>query len=539
MDLFNEIASKPGLRIEALKIKNYLGIKRERTVAIGPQGSIVSGGNAVGKTSILKGIRDALISNGVKPENINGDADMSRISVTFDRETVTRTVTRDGDTSLKIERDGARVTEPAKYLKTMIGSLNLDPLSLLGKTAKEQRDIICASMPMRITRDELAEWWPDCPAKFYTDEHAIAVVENARKTAYADRTQANKNVKTATDALARASKATRDAKAAFGKRSPGDTCGEVQAEKDLDTARTNLIKLEQRKEQAAKHETSLSAQRAKVADLRKQAVDATEKSKEFALSDEVVDADDDALDDANKEVDRINAEIAELEKLLANAKQAVDAALQKTVANDAKLAEQTKLEKQATDATTQADTIESAIAATAPETVTDDDIATAKKAVDDAQAYLATEQQFRRNVATYTQATRLEKEADTACTNAEAVQKKLDDAVKALTAAPAALLAKHNGIPGLSIDGDTVMLDGKPLAGLCGAEQLEFCVEIARRGNAKTRIILCDELERLDPERREKFIRDAVRGGYQLIATLVTNGDLMIEDICVIESDGE
>ena len=58
--------------------------------------------------------------------------------------------------------------------------------------------------------------------------------------------------------------------------------------------------------------------------------------------------------------------------------------------------------------------------------------------------------------------------------------------------APAELLAQCDGIPGLSLDGDDILLDGVRLDSLCGAEQVRFCVEVARRANAKSKILVVD-----------------------------------------------
>jgi chromosome segregation ATPase len=104
----------------------------------------------------------------------------------------------------------------------------------------------------------------------------------------------------------------------------------------------------------------------------------------------------------------------------------------------------------------------------------------------------------------------------------------LDKSVKTLADdAPAALLAAADGIKGLTIDGDDIFLDGVSLDQLSGQERLFFAVEIARRLNAKSKLICVDGLEVLDAEHRAAFIAKATEGGYQMIATRVvdTGGD--------------
>jgi hypothetical protein len=104
--------------------------------------------------------------------------------------------------------------------------------------------------------------------------------------------------------------------------------------------------------------------------------------------------------------------------------------------------------------------------------------------------------------------------------------------VKTLTHdAPAALLKASNAIPGLAIDGDTILLDGRDIEKLSGAEQMRFAVDIAKRLNASTKLLLCDGLERLDPEQCEKFLAFATADGWQLICTKVAGGERVIEAI--------
>ena len=81
-----------------------------------------------------------------------------------------------------------------------------------------------------------------------------------------------------------------------------------------------------------------------------------------------------------------------------------------------------------------------------------------------------------------------------------------------------------------------MLLDGVKLDGLCGREQITFAVEVARRANVKSKILVCDGLERVDPEQFETFVKEATRGGYQLIGTRVAAGDVVVE---AIETDEE
>ena len=114
------------------------------------------------------------------------------------------------------------------------------------------------------------------------------------------------------------------------------------------------------------------------------------------------------------------------------------------------------------------------------------------------------------------------------------VAEQLDVAVRRLTAeAPAELLARSNGIRGLTLEGDQVLLDGKRLSALSGSEQMRLCVEIAKRANKGSagRFLVVDKLEAIDLDERAAFVREVRKGGWQLIATLVDRGDVHLVEV--------
>ena len=112
---------------------------------------------------------------------------------------------------------------------------------------------------------------------------------------------------------------------------------------------------------------------------------------------------------------------------------------------------------------------------------------------------------------------------------ARAEADRLNGVVRALDVdAPNSILKGDRMIPGLSLDGDIVRLDGTSLDELSSAQKLRFSVEIARRANVKARFLLVDGLERISPANMLDFVQLATAGGYQLIATKVADGDVEI-----------
>jgi hypothetical protein len=126
--------------------------------------------------------------------------------------------------------------------------------------------------------------------------------------------------------------------------------------------------------------------------------------------------------------------------------------------------------------------------------------------------------------------TRLEHtDAKAAVERGEAEAERLDAIVNRLTKdAPAELAKRSNLIPGLELTPTTITLDGTPLDSRSGKEQMFFAVELAKRMNARSRILIVDDLQDLDPDQQPEFIKMAREGGWQLIGSLVARGDLAV-----------
>ena len=54
---------------------------------------------------------------------------------------------------------------------------------------------------------------------------------------------------------------------------------------------------------------------------------------------------------------------------------------------------------------------------------------------------------------------------------------------------------------------------------------------VARRANARSKILVVDGLERVDPEQYARFVELATAGGYQLIGSRVDRGEVVLEAV--------
>lgn len=510
-----------------------------------PGGVIIEGGNHEGKTKILELIRAALVEKGCTKDMIRKGADKGKIQVQVDGYLVKR-VMNGGDKfrpTLRVtDERGHVVPEPATFLRNLLGLSPLDPIELFLENDKgKRRAKILSAIPCTVTAEQLAGWCPaganlvelvgdDGMGSPALADHGLEVVERARKALYSKRTEANRLVKerqTATDQAAAKEGAAYDALSAFRiENALPEKATELKlAQRVLDEAKRAEIALD---EQARAAEASAKGQartREKIATLRQKASDARANQPLAPTEQETIDAMR-AVDEAQQEIDQVQETIRALEAQLARMREVLsikELSQQRTKTRvDALSSQQRRAEaavNEIADLEGQALELEQALGAL-PIAPSEAQFSDAERRVRQASAMV----EFSRKSAELAAHAETVAKAKALLRSAQEDAGALDRAVKALAdEAPAALLAATDGIKGLTIDGDDVFLDGVSLDQLSGQERLFFAIEVARRLNAKSKLLCVDGLEALDRKHRDMFIARATEGGYQLIATRVVD----------------
>jgi len=509
-------------KVQQIETTNFAGAP-DGVIHVGDRGVVAGGRNGAGKTSIARAVLAALV--GAPADSVRVGSDEAEVILTTDRYVVTRRIRRaDRQPPVKVETTGdavAAIKSPQGFLDRQAPA-SIDPLAFFHASAKERRAMVLAALPLAIDETGLRAYDPTLPAGYDCRGNALDVFGRRHAEKYAERTAANAAAK---EARRRADEARKIANAT---PVPADAIPVSEAERDAATARAAVVTMEAgitaARAAVAKGATTrekIAARRASAQTERAAVVAIDETARETARTERTA---------AESLVADLRAEMAalqvRLDKAIADetrATRALDSWQGIERDNAARIARAERFEAEAAD-------LESLLADTAPTCATPDELTAARDAVVEAEAAVETAR-----AADVARSLRVDADrTEAAAKAAEAKADALDTIVKALAKdGPDALIAANDGIPGLGLSGDSITLGGVALDGLCGAEQLRFAVDIAKRVGARSelRLLTIDGLERIDPDSVDAFLDYATADGWQAIVSYVQRGELSIRQI--------
>lgn len=509
--------------ISRLRIRNYRGLA-ELDVQVPPEGLMACGHNAAGKSSLLAAIRKSLVEDGIAADDIRNGTDGAEVLINFGALVVHRARSLFGRPSLEVVgADGIPLPSPKKQLEEIVGPTGMDPLEFFLAAPKDRRAAVLAAMPATVTAADLDTWCEEHRDWTLTG-HGTEVLANVKAGYFAERTKALAALKAA---IAKANViGVQDGP--IVESAPADAMTIAAARTVMAKADRDLAVARDRNRRALEAEQSAQATRDRISQLRADA--------EAKLTSPVVMA-----KPSMGALDKAAAAVIDARGALEEAMAAVKAAEAKVAAVEGQWKELQDAAKAADEATQeglrlseQADELGRAIyVADAPN---QDEIRQAEDGVERARGILAAAEaaeNAKASKARIEEAAREQKQA-------EANYERLDRIVKRLGSEATAELAKRaNLIPGLEVTPTSILLDGKDLDSLSGAEQMEFAVKLAKRTASKLRILVVDKMEQLDSKRRPEFIRLVREGGWQLFGALVQDSDLVIEGIGLSDGEGK
>ena len=542
------------MRIQRVQISQFMGIE-EITLEVPESGMVIEGSNARGKTSVLLAVRAALAAQGIDKSAIRRGASKSQILVDLGVVQVTRNITEKSD-SLKITHPGGLIQpRPQTWLTELLGLSPLDPLRLfLEQDADERMQTILSAIPITVTAARLRTWAPqlsseelcealslgspDAAAKALGEDlslggHGLAVLSKVAAFYYRRRTDLNREVvkkKTAAEEAAASARVLTEGVRAAGPRGPASPEVAVEAH---GAAKAVVNALGLQLGEAAKAEERMKAARGRIDELRaKAASDRTTVplAPGAGIIEEALarkEAAGSLCGERYDELERVRGLVRAAETALHEAKTQRDEAETQYESLVAQEQAAQRAGEAIVELETQALELEQALGEP-PAAPTKEQLAEATQAAERAALAVKLSRKAEEAMAAMSKAQGLVDEHAAIKSASDALTRVIDALTKV---APGELLSGSNGIPGLAVDGDDVLLDGVSLRRVSGAERMFFAVEIARRLNAKSKLLIVDGLEVLDPENFGRFIQMATRDGYQLIATRVGSGDATVRPI--------
>lgn len=162
--------------LKSVEIHNIMKVEsfRFNTSAV----TVISGGNDVGKSSILEAIRN-VFHGGHDPEIIRQGAEKGIITLTLDDDSfIRKTITQKGYTLIAKTAKGALIRPPKQYIDKLAAGFAFDPIAMMDAKPEKRLQFLLDVMPIEFSAEELAEVLGDrapveaCNLKKLEDIHA-------------------------------------------------------------------------------------------------------------------------------------------------------------------------------------------------------------------------------------------------------------------------------------------------------------------------------------------------------------------------------
>ena len=505
------------MKITRLEIRNCLGIK-ELKLQTGKI-NVISGGNEVGKTSVLETIEKALYNTERRAEFIRKGETEGTLYVELDGLSVERKVRAGGKASVKVSQDGTTVRKPETFLKSLVGehSFAFNPVDFMQRNDKEQTSILLSLIPITLTEDNLQEWFNEVPP-VNLNQHGIEVLnELAERYYYDKRTSANAEVREAEheiDSLFNQLPDNyngdhwRDVKTM-------DFWAKLNSATKINITRQKaqeVLDAEAEKKEAIENSYQLELSRAEEKKTVKiQMIKDKAEARKGSLRE--------GIQEIEEEIQRLQAQIQTMNKEL----DMVDEQLAEQVKEIQKDTEKAEEAKKLRDIDTE--TLERNLQAAReylekyPEALDTDKIEAEAENAEKMKGYVPLWDNY------------LKLKDDLKDKKFRA--SRLDQNVKHARQLPAQLLQKVKmPVEGLGIDEKTmqITIDGLPIRNLSTSRQIRLALDIARATAGPLKLVCIDRFESLSKENQGLMLEEMGKDDYQYFVTTVTEGPLTIEE---------
>lgn len=467
------------MKISKIKIKNLFGIKEYEA---GSENCELTGGNGVGKSSVIDAIKYALTNKSDRKYIVRNGETEGEILIETDMGLSINRKARTNQSDYKsVKKNGLTVPSPEAFLRDIITPLQLSPIEFMEMSEKQQNAIILDMIDYPWTLDTIREWFGELPADVNYDQNILAVLNDI---------QAEDGVyfQTRQD-LNRTIRAQRAIIEEITASLPVGYDGSKWENVSLSELYTEIEKIRKENEQI---ETAKRLKDGHDGKIRK--FDADREIAKAALEREM-----------SAKSNNIDTELATLRERIAS--------LEKEKAGLAGIKED-KLAVINSDYDKNVAQYEKEIAAYA------DYIGMELKPLDGLMKQASETEKMKSHVNEWKRKLRLEKEVAELKEKSDLLTKKIE---KARTLPGEILETATIPIEGLTVKDGVPRIKGLPVSNLSDGEKLDLCVDVAVKNSAGLQIILIDGVEKMSTEMRERLYKKCKTKGLQFISTRTTD----------------
>lgn len=471
------------MRTTKIKIRNLFGITETE---LDGRSVELTGGNGVGKTSVIDALRYALTNKSDRNIIVRQGEKEGEILIETDTGlTIDRKKRVEQSDYKSVKENGKEVMAPENFLKQLFTPLQLDPVAftLMDEKSKNRAilDLIEFDWDLNYIRDKFGE----IPAWVNYEQNILEVLSDMQSENgewFKERQNVNRDIRN---------------KQAFIEDIAKDIPAEYQAEKweayDLGAA---YKKLERMKEHNSRIERAKLFRGSYDSKLRKLEAD---KMIDISSAEKAISAERESL---LADIERMKAQIKANEEKLAG--------LTGTLEDKKALAE-----SRFSEAKTKLD---------ADMSVADEYLDKQPLDCTELQSEVSTAEDMKRHLNEYRRMKDMQKEL-------EQLKKRSDEYTRKIELArtlPGIILETAKlPIEGLTVENGIPLIHGLPVANLSEGEQLSLCVDVAISKPNGLQVILIDGTEKLSSENRDKLYRKCHDKGIQFIATRTTDASEM------------
>ena len=476
------------MKISKIKITNLFGIKEQD---LNGNSVELTGGNGVGKSSIIDAIRYALTNKSDRKYIIHNGENEGEIIVETDSGLYIDRKARTAQTDYKnVKQNGEAVGSPEAFLKTLFVPLQLNPMEFIAMSEKEQNTVILNMIEYDWDMNTIRGWFGEIPPDIDYEQNILSVLYDIQAENgyyYQHRQDINRDIR-----------AKRAIIEDIGRALPSDYDGNKWENANIGDLYTKIERI--RKEN---HDIEYAKS---IIDGHDNKVRKFEADKEIALA---------ALDR------EISAETTQIETELASLEERIKALKDKKAGLAGKKEDRQKA-------------IESEYKANVAkfEAEVSEHQEMAKKepvSVDDLVAEAGMTETMKSHVGEWKRMLMIQEEV----TNLEEQSKSLTEKIEKARSLPGEILEKAEiPVEGLSVKDGVPLINGLPVSNLSDGEKLSLCVDIAVQNPGGLQIILLDGTEKLSEANRKNLYKKCKEKGLSFIATRTTDeNELLITEI--------